>query len=310
MKIIKIHFQYLRAEAHYQFMLLLLKLFGVYTNVELIVTDLLAPLREWITLEGQLVDAVRTSEYTKELAEADHRVDRDLVGINAAVASALHHFDPAVVAAARRIEIRLKSFRGEIEKKSYEEESAAVKILLADLQDTYAPQVATLSLGPWVTELADAQEDFERIFLLRSDRRAEQPKERLRDVRKQIDTIYRKIVERIDACTIVNGDDVTGEFVKHLNSEIAYFNEHSHRHAKKDIDRAVVASIPDQPYADKPVVLLPDVTYEGKELVFAHDYELSYKNNDRPGTASLTIHGKGKFKGTKTVSFNIVAGVA
>ncbi|MDR0756641.1 MAG: DUF6261 family protein, partial [Tannerella sp.] len=255
----------------------------------------------------QLVDAVRSSEYTEELAGADRRVDRDLVGINAAVESALHHFDPAVVAAARRIEVRLKSFRGDIEKKAYEEESAAVKILVADLQGAYAPQVATLSLDAWVKELAEAQADFERIFLLRSDQRAEQPKARLRDVRKQIDAVYRQIVEQIDAYTVLHGDDLTGEFVRHLNDEIAYFTEHAHHRAKTDIDRAVVASIPDRPWEGKPVVLLPDVMYEGKELVFAKDYELSYRDNDRPGTASITIHGKGKFKGTKTVSFNIIA---
>ena len=305
MKIIKLYLYNLRAEAHYQFMLLLLKLFERYPNVAAIIAALLAPLQELIALEGQLVDAVRSSEYTEELAEADRRVDRDIVGINSAVASALHHFDPQVVEAARRVEIRLKSFRGEIEKKAYEEESAAVKILVADLQGAYAPQVTILNLTQWVTELADAQADFERLFLLRSDQRAGMPKERLKDVRKQIDALYHRIVESIDAETVVNGDSLTGEFVKRLNDEISYFKEHSHHRAKTDIDRAVVASIPDRTYAGKPVVLLPDVTYEGRELVFTVDYELSYHDNNAPGTASVTLRGKGAFKGKKTVSFNI-----
>ncbi|MDR1675936.1 MAG: DUF6261 family protein [Tannerella sp.] len=306
MKILKIHFQHLRNEAHYQLLLLVQKLFGNYPAVAALVTDLLTPFFDLLTLEGQLVDAVRGSVYTEELAEADRRVDRDVAGINAAVASALHHFDPALVAAAKYVEIRLKSFHGEIEKKAYEEESAAVKILVTDLQGEYAEQVAILSLGPWVAELAAAQEDFERIFLLRSDKRATQPKERLRDVRKQIDAVYRQIVDRIDAYTLLNGDSVTGLFIEHLNDEITYFNEHDHRHARKDIDHAVVASIPDQPWKGKPVIVLPEVTYEGKELVFTKDYELSYHDNSRPGTAAVHIHGKGAFKGTKTVSFNIV----
>jgi hypothetical protein len=306
MKILKIHFQHLRNEAHYQLLLLVQKLFGNYPAVAALVTDLLTPFFDLLTLEGQLVDAVRGSVYTEELAEADRRVDRDVAGINAAVASALHHFDPALVAAAKYVEIRLKFFHGEIEKKAYEEESAAVKILVTDLQGEYAEQVAILSLGPWVAELAAAQEDFERIFLLRSDKRATQPKERLRDVRKQIDAVYRQIVDRIDAYTLLNGDSVTGLFIEHLNDEITYFNEHDHRHARKDIDHAVVASIPDQPWKGKTVIVLPEVTYEGKELVFTKDYELSYHDNDRPGNAYLIIHGKGAWKGTKTVSFNIV----
>ncbi|MDR0756837.1 MAG: DUF6261 family protein [Tannerella sp.] len=307
MKILKIHLEYLRSEAHYQFLLLLLKLFESYPAVAAIVSVLLNSIRELVNIEGQLVDAVRSSIYTEQIAEADRRVDRDLAGINAAIESALRHFDPAIVTAARRLEIRFKSFRGEIEKKAYGEESAAVKILLTDLNGVYAPQVATLSLVPWVAELEAAQAEFERLFILRNEELAARPQQKLRDVRRQIDILYRRAVEHIDAYSALNGDALTAQFVSELNSEVTYFNEHAHRHAKTDIDSAVVASIPDQPWKDRPVVLLPDVTYEGKELVFTKDYELSYRDNNRPGTASLTIHGKGRFRGTKTVSFNIIA---
>jgi hypothetical protein len=307
MKIIKVHFQNLRNEAHYQFLLLVQKLYGVYQSVSAIVKDLLATFDNLLALEGTLVDAVRASEYTLELAETDRRIDRDIVGINSVVAAALHHFDPAMVEAARHIEIRLKSFRGAIEKKSYEEESAAVKILLADLQSAaYVQQVATLNLGTWVEELTAAQAEFERLFLLRSDQRAERPAERLRDVRKQIEAVYRQIIEHIESYTVLNGDSTTGEFIRHLNDEIAYFNELPPHHAKKDIDQAVVASVPDQTYAGKPVTPLPEATYEDSELVFTRDYEVSYHDNTSPGTAALILHGKGKFGGTKTISFNII----
>jgi hypothetical protein len=307
MKIIKIYYNYLRNEAHYQFLLLVQKLLNTYAAVAAIVSDLLPQFNELLALEGQLVDAVRASEYTEELAEADHRVDRDIVGINKIIESGLHHFDPNVAKAARSLELRMKAFRGEIEKKSYEEESAAVKILVAEFQTTYAAQIAALALTDWVAELAAAQADFERIFLLRNSELAGRPQERLKDVRKQIDAAYRLIVERIDAYNVLHkGDDTCLQFVNELNREIAYFNEHTHRHAKVDIAHAVVASIPDQPYAGEPVIVLPEVMYEGKKLVFTVDYEMSYKNNNAPGTATLTVHGKGAFKGQKVVSFNII----
>jgi hypothetical protein len=307
MKILKVNFGHLRNEAHYQFLLLVRKLFERYPAVAAIVNELLPHFYELLVIEGQLVDAVRASEYTAELAEADKRVDRDIVGINAAVKSALHHFDPDVVKAAQSLELRLKSFRGEIDKKSYEEESAAVKILVADLQTTYAAQVAKVGIGDWVTELASAQAVFEQLFITRNIELAEKPQERLKDVRKQIDAGYRLMVEHIDAYNVLHKDDPDClRFVNELNGEIAYFNEHTHRRAKIDIVHAVVASIPDQPYADEPVIVLPDVMYEGRKLVFTADYEVSYKNNNSPGTATLAVHGKGAYKGQKTVSFNIV----
>ena len=307
MKILFIKFSYLRNEAHYQFLLLVKKLFEAYPNVANIVSALLAPFYTLLVLEGKLVDAVRGSELSKQLAETDERLDRALVGLNAAVNAGLHHPDPAFVKAAERLKTRLDAFHGEIERKAYEEESAAVKILVADLQGSYAPQVSTLGLGVWVSEIAAAQSLFEQLFLQRSAERAALPQEKLTDVKKQIEAAYRQIIERIDAYTVMNGESVTGVFISRLNDEITYFNEHTHRRTKKDIDPAVVASIPDQPWENKPVTPMPEATFDGHELVFTVDYELSYRDNNAPGTASVTLHGKGAFKGKKTVSFNIVS---
>jgi hypothetical protein len=306
MKILKIYFSYLRNEAHYQFLLLVKILFETYPNVAGIVSTLLTPFYELLTLEGKLVDAIRSSEYTKQLAEINERLDRALVGFHAAVNAALHHPNPEAVKAAERLKVRLNAFRGEIERKAYEEESAAVKILVADLQGSYAPQVSLLGLEVWVNEIAAEQSLFEQIYLQRSAAHAAQPHDKLKDVRKQIETVYHQIIERIDAYTVMNGDGVTDTFVSLLNDQITYFMDHSHRHAKKDIDKAFVASIPDQIYEGKPVIVMPAATFEGRELIFTVDYELSYHDNKAPGTASVTLHGKGACKGKKTVSFNII----
>jgi hypothetical protein len=306
MKIKKIRLEYLRNEAHYQFMLLLQKLFAAYPVTSNIVADLIPALDDLIRTEGQLVDALKASQYTEQIAEADRRVDRNIAGINAAIASALRHYDPAVAKAAREVEVRMKSFRGEIARKAYGEESAAVKILGADLRNTYPSQVAVLpGLNGWITELNEAQAAFEQLFILRNSELATRPQEKLQAVRKAINRVYRNIVERIDAYGILHGIDITQKFVSELNREIEYFNEHSRHQAKKNIDKAAVASIPDQLWEGKPVTVLPVVTYEGSELVFAKDYELSYRDNVRPGTAAVLIHGKGTFQGMKTVSFNI-----
>jgi hypothetical protein len=308
MKILKIYFSYLRNEAHYQFLLLVKKLFESYPSVANLVNALLLQFYTLLLLESKLVDAVRASEYTKQLEEADKRLDRTVVGLGIAIDAALRHPDPDIVKAAERLRIRMKAFRGEIERKAYEEESGAVKILVADLQGAYAPQVSKIGVGAYVIEISAAQNAFEQIFLLRSAERVERPQENLKDVRKEIDAVYRQIIERIDAYTVLNGTSVTGGFVKKLNNEIAYFNEHNyHRRTPKNISLATVASIPDYLWDGHPVTPLPIVTDEkGNELVFARDYDLTYHNNDCPGNAFVTLLGKGAWKGKKTVSFNII----
>jgi hypothetical protein len=68
--------------------------------------------------------------------------------------------------------------------------------------------------------------------------------------------------------------------------------------------------IPAQPHTGKPVTPIPDVYYteEGKptiEPVFTKDFTVTYRDNIEAGTATLIIHGKGAYKGTKTVTFNV-----
>jgi hypothetical protein len=308
MKILTIHFNYLRNDAHYQFLLLVKKLFESYGNVASIVSTLLVQFYLVLILEGEMVDAARASEYTQQLEEADKRLDIALAGLSLAIETALHYPNPAHVKAARRLRIRMKAFRGSITRRAYEEESGAVKVLLADLQGAYAPQVATLGLGVWVTEIAASQADFEQIFLLRSAENITRPQGNLKDVRKQINGIYHQIVERIDAYTVMNGDGTTGVFINKLNDEINYFNEHNyHHHHPKDISLAIVADIPAQPWEGEPVTPLPFVTdKDGNRLFFGRDYDLKYRNNDCPGNASVTLHGHSAWKGKKTVTFSII----
>lgn len=47
------------------------------------------------------------------------------------------------------------------------------------------------------------------------------------------------------------------------------------------------------------------VTYNGKQLTKDTDYTVSYQNNINPGTATVTVTGKGDYTGTKTVNFTI-----
>jgi hypothetical protein len=70
-----------------------------------------------------------------------------------------------------------------------------------------------------------------------------------------------------------------------------------------------VAPIPVQVYTGKPVTPLPRVFFQtGKEtveLVFAQDFDVTYKNNTEVGEAKLSVHGKGKYTGRYDTTFHI-----
>jgi hypothetical protein len=314
-KIVSAHLIYYRNEAHYGLMAAFRGLLDRFEAVKSVVAATLGDFVNLLALEGSLVDSARANSYTQPIAEADHRVDRTLTGIGEVVAAGLHHFDPAVVAAARALHSRLSAF-GRIAGKAYEEEEVAVQRLLEELHGAYAAQVAALGLRGWVAELEAASAEFKALMQRRFEEAAGKPKERLPAVRRQVDVAYHAMADRISAAATVSDDPARySEFIDLLNVEIAYFNEHDehgHQHHRHDLQHAAVDSIADQPFAGKPVTPIPVVRYTDskgatQELTFAKDFTLTYKDNDRAGTAEVIVHGKGGYKGTKAVTFTIAA---
>ena len=68
---------------------------------------------------------------------------------------------------------------------------------------------------------------------------------------------------------------------------------------------ANVSSLSAQNYTGKPVTPELTITFNGKMLEEGEDYKLTYKNNQKIGTATVYIAGIGNFSGTKTVTFEI-----
>jgi hypothetical protein len=264
-----------------------------------------------LELEKKLLDAARVSALTQQLVEADHRVDRAITAIRAVINAARHSLDPAVAEAARILYIRLRAF-GDIRGKAYEEESAAVQVLIDDLGNTYAQQTYLAGLQSWLTELTTAESEFTRLYLQRGSETAARPEARMVDVRRDIEEKYRNIATFVDVSSLTTPGEYDG-FIAKVNVQVDYFNEHNHRPARKDLgagDHTVIEPIATQQYTERPITIVPEVHYreEGKptvRLYLGTDFSVTYKNNVNVGMAELTIHGKGEYKGQKTATFNI-----
>ena len=313
-KIRSIYFCYLRNEAHYEFLWTYLNLVDAFSNVKALVAALYNTFASLLATEKKLLDAPRASALTEKIAEADSRIDRAISAIIATIQAARYSLDQAIAEAARLLQIRLREF-GDIRTKAYEEESAAIQVLLTDLTTTLYPKVQLIAgLVNWVSELSAAETTYTQLYVQRNTEISQRPKERMIDVRRQIEATYNGMTTIIDASAITNTTGAYDTFIAQLNAQIDYFNEHNHRHARKDIgvgDSCYVEEIASQPYTGKAITPLPKEVYyheAGKpavELVFTQDYSLTYKNNVEPGTADLILHGKGAYRGQKTVTFTI-----
>ncbi len=77
--------------------------------------------------------------------------------------------------------------------------------------------------------------------------------------------------------------------------------------AQANISSATAAAITTRAYTGKAIQPKPKLTFGGKTLKLDTDYTLAYKSNTKAGTATIVVTGKGNFKGTKNVTFKIVA---
>jgi hypothetical protein len=76
-----------------------------------------------------------------------------------------------------------------------------------------------------------------------------------------------------------------------------------------DIRHAVTEPIATQTHTGKAITPIPVAYYEDAELVFAKDFNVTYKHNVEVGEATVTLHGKGRFNGSHERKFNIVRSV-
>jgi hypothetical protein len=91
-------------------------------------------------------------------------------------------------------------------------------------------------------------------------------------------------------------NDIRHKYITHLPTKLTEKN-------------TTVDPIDRQAYTGAPVTPLPHVhvqkATETVELEFGKDFEVTYHNNVKAGQARLTVHGKGKYAGSRSADFYI-----
>ena len=112
---------------------------------------------------------------------------------------------------------------------------------------------------------------------------------------------------RVDVTTV---NDKTYVVVTGMNEYAGTTFQKEVTVSKYNLANAYVAPIEDQIYTGSDVEPAVTVKYnneKGSELSRGTDYEVTYQKNRDAGSATVIITGKGKYEGTKTVTFNIVS---
>jgi hypothetical protein len=234
MKINRINLERLRNEAHYQFIAAVIALTVKYPFITGKISDLFTLLQNLFTKEDEVVDYIRKSDYSDKIAAADLRLDNAVTGFIETIRGMFHHFDPNVADAAQSL-INLTKTYGSIVRKNYDEELAAVTNLLQELEGAYKSKLDAINgLSEWITEIKAASENMTTLLALRNTEKAAKPQERMVNVRREINIVYRDVIAKIEAFTLVEGETAYTPFIQELNALVERFNKIRSHKTKKD----------------------------------------------------------------------------
>jgi hypothetical protein len=282
--------------------------------------DLIAAYHDALKQEENVYQWLRRSQFTEKKAETDHARDNIYKGILAIVRNDMKHFDPAMRAHAVHVNYLLEAHDNAM-KADYDAETASIDTLLPQLRSSkYQDAVTALGLTPWINQLDSENTLFKTYVDDTAQEQTAKPKITPRAARSQTDDALRQITNFVTSVIVLIGKKGHwAGFMNEFNTVVNHFNVLVHEHYGRththiDIKQSVIDPIPEQPYAGKPVFVIPDLTltveHDGKQTVlhplFSEDFSVAYRNNKKPGTATLFIRGIGKYTGEIITTFSIV----
>ena len=219
MKIANLNLNVQRNAGHYQFQTDFNSTIIKYSPQALGIEEAYAAYLPHYEDEGVALVAIVQSATTEEIDVADKDRDFTFRGLADRVTNGLNHYSNEVREAARRVKVIFDAY-GNLAPKPDDEESGLLKSLIADLRTKVSAELILLGIVDWVDELERRNDAFVSLQGSRNSEAANRSELRMKNVRLEVDPAYRKIVERINALIIVNGEAPYAEFVKELNARI------------------------------------------------------------------------------------------
>lgn len=115
--------------------------------------------------------------------------------------------------------------------------------------------------------------------------------------------IFRKL--KTNSIPNIYNFEISSDSLQGLDKYEHYYTDVSLIFNLYDLSKAEISGVTDKNWTGSAITQSVAVKYDGKELKSGQDYNISYKDNTNPGTASIIITGTGLYTGTVTKTFKI-----
>ncbi|MDR1729047.1 MAG: DUF6261 family protein [Prevotellaceae bacterium] len=224
MKTEKIDLRILRNDEHFQFHTEVSSLINTVTPDALKIQAQYDAYQSLYVQEDEALKKIVKSALTDDIEKADRQRDLTFSGMATVNRAALNHFNAETVSAARRLQIVFDTY-GNLARKPVNEETSAIYNFLQELNGAYSGDVAAVGITGWVEELAKNNNAVDALMKGRYNESAKRTDLVLREVRIQLDAVYRIIAERIDALMLIEGGETLQSFIRRLNVIIKKYSD-------------------------------------------------------------------------------------
>ncbi|WP_378186836.1 DUF6261 family protein [Aquimarina sp. W85] len=141
------------------------------------------------------------SKITQDIIEMDERRDRAITGLRTLLEGYKYHYDEQLSNAAKALLDTIAIYGSNIQRLSYQEETAVINSLVKDWEDNevYVNAAIDLKLWDWIKELKESNELFSQKYLDRvSDNAARTPAD-IPQLRTVAIDAYRTLINHITA---------------------------------------------------------------------------------------------------------------
>lgn len=172
-----------------------------------------------------------------------------------------------------------------------------------------AAAASTLGIDAQIQELFNANNDLQNLYDARLLEMAKIEGPSASSIKTDVVTAYNDFCTAVEITLSATPTDALQLLFNQMNEIRRKYI--AHLPTVLDETHTSVASIPDQQYTGRHITPLPRVFYqpnegELRELIFAEDFTVTYRNNVKVGEAKIFIHGKGKYTGRYQSVFHII----
>ena len=224
MKILRLDFRSLRNNEHFQCGKETRALIDEFEADKLKIVDIFK--NEYVPAhqeEDEAILKIVKNSFTEARSEIDRKRDGYFAGMVYANKAALKHFESKVVSSAKRLKILFDTY-GNIARLPLQEETSAIYNLIQELDGTYSQDVELVHLKDWKDKLEESNKEYENLLKQGYEEEAAKTELRVKAARTAVDAIFRRMVERLEALMVLEGEDAYKEFVRRLNLQLEKYD--------------------------------------------------------------------------------------